>query len=118
MGLIERLLFKSREIIGATRNVTISRRGKHWFVSIQTEQQVKKPLHPSNSVVGIDMGVKRFATLSDGSFVEPLSSLDKLEKKLAGQQRKLARKVKGSANWRKHKGPNHKDSHQDSRCAK
>jgi putative transposase len=33
--------FESREIIGTVRNVTISRRGKHWFVSIQTEQQVK-----------------------------------------------------------------------------
>jgi putative transposase len=35
--------------------------------------------------------------------VEPLSSFRKLEKKLAREQRNLARKVKGSANWKKQK---------------
>jgi putative transposase len=47
------------------------------------------------------MGVKRFATLSDGSFIEPLSSFRKLEKKLAREQRKLSRKERFSKNWNK-----------------
>jgi putative transposase len=94
---------KSREIEGSPRNVTVSRRGEHWHVSIQTEIEVAEPAHPSASAVGIDMGVARFATLSDGSYLEPLNSFKKLEKKLAREQRKLARKVKFSANWRKQK---------------
>ena len=49
------------------------------------------------------MGIKRFATLSDGSYIEPLNYFKKLEKKLALEQRKLARKVKFSANWKKQK---------------
>jgi len=94
---------KSRGVEGTPRNVTISRRGEHWYVSIQAEIEVAEPVHPSASAVGIDLGVTRFATLSDGSYLEPLNSFRKLEKKLAREQRILARKVKFSANWKKQK---------------
>lgn len=95
---------KSREIEGVARNVTVSRRGEHWFISIQTEQEVAEPVHPAaGTTVGIDLGVARFATLSDGSFLEPLHSFKRIEKRLAREQRRLARKVKFSANWRKQK---------------
>ena len=94
---------KSRGIEGAPHNVTVSRRGEHWYVSIQTEIEIAEPVHSSMSSVGIDMGVARFATLSDGSFLEPLNSFKRLEKKLAKEQRKLARKVKFSANWQNQK---------------
>ncbi|MFH7321412.1 RNA-guided endonuclease InsQ/TnpB family protein [Desulfurivibrio sp. D14AmB] len=90
---------KSREIEGAPRNVTVSRRGGHWFVSIQTEREVAEPKHPASTAVGIDLGVARFATLSDGSFFRPLNSFKGLEKKLARAQRRLSRKQKFSANW-------------------
>jgi len=95
--------FKSREIEGTPRNLTVSRRGEHWFVSIQVEMDIPNPIHPSTSTIGIDVGVKRFATLSDGTYIEPLSSFKKLEKKLSTEQRKLSRKVKGSINWKKQK---------------
>ena len=95
--------FKSRDIEGLPKNITVSRQGKNWFASVQVETEIVQPVHPSGSAIGIDMGVKRFATLSDGSFIEPLSSFRKLEKKLAREQRKLARKVKGSNNRRKQK---------------
>ena len=94
---------KSREMEGTPRNVTVSRRGDQWYVSIQTEREIPEPVHLSASAVGIDMGIARFATMSDGSFLEPLNSFKKLEKKLAKEQRKLARKVKFSANWQKQK---------------
>ena len=47
------------------------------------------------------MGVARFATLSDGSCIKPLHSFRKHEKKLAKLQRRLAKRVKFSANWQK-----------------
>ena len=94
---------KSREIEGTPKNVTVSRRGDHWYVSIQTEREITEPVHPSASSLGIDLGIARFATLSDGSFLEPLNSFKKLEKKLAKEQRRLARKTKLSANWKKQK---------------
>ena len=53
---------KSREIDGTAKNVTISRQGKYWFVSIQVEVELPEPIHPSISMVGVDMGVKRLIT--------------------------------------------------------
>ena len=53
--------------------------------------------------MGIDLGVKIFAALSDGTMVAPLASFRKLEKKLARTQRSLARKEKFSSNWKKQK---------------
>jgi putative transposase len=95
--------FKSREIEGRPKNVTVSRQGKHWFVSIQTERVIADPVHPSGSMVGIDLGVKRFAALSNGEFVDPVNSFKRWQDTLAREQRKLSRKVKFSANWRKQK---------------
>ncbi len=95
--------FKSRPIEGKPKNVTVTRRGKHWFVSIQTEFEIAQPRHPSNSIIGGDRGVKRFITLSDGKSYEPLGVFRKMERQLAKEQRKLSRKVKRSGNWRKQK---------------
>ncbi|MCK4264834.1 transposase [Candidatus Babeliales bacterium] len=95
--------FKSRDIEGTPKNITLSKKGEHWFLSIQVEQGIKEPVHPSDSAIGIDMGVKRFATVSDGTFVEPLSSFRNFEEKLAKEQQKLLRKTKGSNNWKRQK---------------
>ena len=93
---------KSRDIIGTIKNVTVSRRGEKWDVSIQTEYEVVSSA-PNPSEIGIDMGVKRFATLSNGDFVEPLNTFKQEQEKLAKLQRKLARQKKGSRNSRKTK---------------
>jgi putative transposase len=94
---------KSRSILGTVKNCTIGFDGGHWFISFQTERQIEPPKHPSRSMIGVDVGVTRFITLSDGTFVEPVSSFKKHQDKLARAQRALARKVKFSANWRKQK---------------
>jgi putative transposase len=93
----------SRAVLGTVKNVTVSRSGDHWYVSIQTEREVADPKHPAVSAVGIDLGITRFATLSDGSFVEPLNSFKHHEKRLACEQRRLARKVTFSNNWHRQK---------------
>jgi putative transposase len=49
------------------------------------------------------VGVVRFATLSDSSYIAPLASFRKHEKRLAKYQRRMVRKVKGSGNWNKAK---------------
>lgn len=49
------------------------------------------------------MGVKRFATLSNGDFVEPLNAFKQERENLTKLQRKLARQKKGSRNSRKTK---------------
>ncbi|MHB1549986.1 MAG: RNA-guided endonuclease InsQ/TnpB family protein [Vulcanimicrobiaceae bacterium] len=94
---------KSREIEGTLKNVTVACEGDHWYVTIQTEREVGEPKHASDSVVGIDLGVARFAALSDGTFVEGANAFRQHGKRLAFYQRRMARKVKFSANWRKTK---------------
>ncbi len=93
--------FKSRPIEGKVKNVTISRQGNSWFASVQTEQEKPTSTHPSKSAIGIDMGVAAFATLSDGKRLTSPKAFDRYYTKLANAQRKLKRKKKFSANWRK-----------------
>lgn len=89
----------SRDVLGEVKNVTVSRMGQEWFVSIQTERMVEQPIHPTTSIVGIDMGIVRFATLSDGTVYQPLNSFRKNEILLARRQRDFSRKEKFSHNW-------------------
>ena len=88
---------KSRTVLGTVKNVTVRRSGDRWFVAIQTEREVETPVHPEPGIAGIDLGVARFATLSDGSVFEALD-FQKEEKRLKRLQRALSRKRKGSKN--------------------
>jgi putative transposase len=93
----------SRDVMGTVSNITVSANGGKWFVSIQTEREVEQPAHPANSIIGIDVGITRFATLSDGSHIEPLNTFRKHQKRLARYQRAMSRKTKFSSNWKKAK---------------
>lgn len=93
----------SRDILGAVQNATVSQSGGKWFVSIQTEREVEKPVPISATAIGIDMGITRFATLSDGSYLEPLNSFKRHEVALCKAQQAMSRKTKFSNNWKKTK---------------
>ena len=92
----------SRKALGELRNVTVSLSGGKWFISIQTRREVETPV-PHGGAVGIDMGIARFATLSDGSFIAPLHSFKRHEAALRKAQRAMSRKAKFSNNWKKEK---------------
>jgi putative transposase len=94
---------KSRDIEGMPKQITVSQSAGKWYVSVQTERNVDVPVHQSSSAVGVDVGVARFASFSDGAVLEPLNSFRKHEKKLASCQRDMARKVAFSSNWNKQK---------------
>lgn len=93
----------SRDVLGAVKNVTVSASGGKWCVSIQTEREVAVPVHPSASVVGMDMGVANFAAMSSGEIIAPTDALKRHARRLAGLQRALSRKQKFSRNWNKAK---------------
>ncbi len=93
----------SRQVTGVVKNVTVSQSCGKWYISIQTESEVSDPVHPSVSMVGLDAGVAKLATLSDGTVFEPVNSFQKKQKKLARLQRQLSHKVKFSNNWQKQK---------------
>ncbi len=92
----------SRDVLGKVKNITGSSRNRRWFVSIQTEREVKQVFADGNAV-GIDMGVVRFATLSDGTFVPPLNIVKRFAAELRKAQQAMSRKKKFSKNWKKAK---------------
>ena len=94
---------KSRDIEGEPKNVTVTLVNGRAFISIQTERGVETPKHPSNSSVGLDWGIKKFYTLSNGEYEDQLSPLQQFAVKLAKLQRVLSRKKKFSKNWKKAK---------------
>jgi len=94
---------QSQKVVGEIKNMTVSCKNGKWFVSIQTEREVEIPKPVSVSAVGIDVGIARFATLSNGEYIAPLNSFKNRQSRLAFVQRDIARKVKFSCNWVKAK---------------
>ncbi|MEC5217733.1 putative transposase [Actimicrobium sp. GrIS 1.19] len=92
-----------RTLLGTPRNATVSAAASEWFVSVQTQYEVIEPVPVATDAIGIDLGIVRFATLSDGAFIAPLNSFKKHQQRLAKYQRCMSRKVKFSSNWRKAK---------------
>ena len=91
----------SRDVLGELRNVTVSSKGGKWFVSIQTQREVELLATPATTAIGIDLGIARFATLSDGTWMESRNSFKGKQAKLAKYQRRMAHKQKFSNNWKK-----------------
>ena len=93
---------KSQDILGIIKNVTISKKSGHWYVSFGTERELEQnPIHPSKTAVGIDLGVAKLIATSDGQVIKPKNSFKANQIKLAKLQRQLSRKVLFSQNWKK-----------------
>jgi putative transposase len=94
---------KSREVEGRILSATIRRTptGKY-VVSILCEKSCC-PYVPveKEKAIGIDLGLKDFAILSDRTKVKPNQFFRKYEKKLAYWQRIMSRRTKGGSNWKK-----------------
>ncbi len=62
---------------------------------------IADPVHPATAQVGIDLGIATFAAFSDGALHPPINAYRRVAKKKARMQRRLARMVKYSCNWKK-----------------
>lgn len=93
----------SRPVLGELRNVTVRLSAGKWFASIQTRREVEAPVPVATTAVGIDVGIVRFATMSDGGYLEPVNSFGRHRQCLARYQRRMRRMVKFSNNWKKAK---------------
>ena len=77
--------------------MAVSRRAGRWYASLTVEREdkpVTKP--PQGGAVGIDLGIKTLATLSDGTVIDNPRPLKKVERKLKRAQKALSRKTMGS----------------------
>ena len=79
------------------KRMAISRRAGRWYAALTVERDdtpAERP--PKGGAVGVDLGVKTLATLSDGAVIENPRYLKKSERKLKRAQKSLSRKVQGS----------------------
>lgn len=92
-----------RPLGGELRNVTINRRNGHWFAAVAWQVETPDPTPSTLPSVGIDRGIAIFAALSTGENHVAPPFFKRIKAKLANAQRTLARRIKGSARWRKQK---------------
>jgi len=88
---------KYREIRGEVRLVRIHRDARGWSVSFVCDLGDAPPKVAIKSVVGVDVGLEAFATLSTGERIESPRFLRQSEELLARRQQSLARKKRGSS---------------------
>ncbi len=91
----------SRTINGEINSVTVSKENNHWYIAVNfTENYEVNRITPIDGVVGIDIGITRFASLSTGEFLAPMNSFRKSETKTIKLSRILSRKKKFSNNYK------------------
>lgn len=101
-----RLRLKERGYLPSESNrihilsATVSEKAGRWFVSLQVREEIS-PEQSSGPVVGVDVGLRHLAVLSDGTFFDNPKALSQKERKLKQVQRKLAKKLRGSNNYQK-----------------
>ena len=88
---------------GKIQSATISCTAGKWFISISVETEDEIRENQSVSAVGIDLGITKLATLSDGTTFENPKTTKKFAKRLRRLNKSLTRKKKGSENWKKAK---------------
>ena len=93
-----------RRVAGAhVIRVSVSRRAGRWYASLTVEREPRPSSTPRGGAVGVDLGVKRLATLSDGTVIPNPRALNTGLRALRKAQQALSRKVKGSARREKAK---------------
>jgi len=93
-------VLEHRPLKGIIRSCTISCVSGKYYASILVETHIEK-LPVKCEKVGVDVGIKDFAILSNGTVHKNPRFLRKAQEKLAYLQKSLSRKVRGSNNWKK-----------------
>lgn len=91
--------------VGKIMSGVVSRIAGQWHLSISVEvpDVPKQDVVKKHDIVGIDLGVKRFATLSTGEVIESSRAYGNALGKLRRQQREVSRRAKGGRNREKSK---------------
>lgn len=82
-------------------SATLSERAGRWFVSVQCEVEIPEPVGSEKPACGVDLGIARMATISDGMVFENPKALRSNLEKIRRLQRTVSRRMKGSVNRKK-----------------
>ena len=86
---------------GTIKSITVSRTTDNkYYISLLVEEE-NKPVKPVNKMIGLDLGLKDLIVDSNGKKYKNHKYLTKSQDKLAKEQRKLSKMVKGSNNRNK-----------------
>ena len=80
-------------------NATVSECAGRWFVSVLVDAEPRREM--GTEILGVDVGAKSMAVLSDGTTFENPRALIKATKRLRMLHKAVSRKSKGSANRKK-----------------
>jgi putative transposase len=94
----------SRPIEGRCKRLRITRRADGWYALLVCEMPRPELLPKTGQTVGVDVGIKSFATLSTGKHIDNPRYFEKAARQLARDQRRLSRKAKDSQNRKKARG--------------
>lgn len=89
------------KVIGEIKNVTITREqtGKYYIIILCNIPNFPK-VNP-NTIIGLDIGIKKLVTTSDGLVYTNNKYINQYETKIKREQYKLSKKQKGSKNYYK-----------------
>ncbi|MEU4150049.1 transposase [Streptomyces sp. NPDC026659] len=79
-----------RPVQGHVKTISVKREGIRWYVVLACDNVPAEELPPTGEVIGIDMGIARFLTTSDGGHVANPRFLEAMAEELAEAQRHLA----------------------------
>jgi putative transposase len=87
-----------REIKGKIKTCTIKREGEQWYAVFSSEYELDSSMifHQNSESVGIDLGVKTFAVLSNGEAIPHPRFYRHMEEKIKAAHQKIHRRKKGS----------------------
>jgi putative transposase len=86
-----------RPLPGTVKTLTLKRDGRRWYVVVVTDAE-PKPLPATGRSVGVDLGVARFLTTSDGEIVANPGFAAQAAETVAGLQRRIEQAQRGSGN--------------------
>jgi putative transposase len=86
---------------GKILSATVSEQAGRWFVSVQMEVEQEQVVPTATSAIGVDLGIKTLATLSDGTTFTNPRALKHAQKRLRRLERQKPRRKKGGKNRKK-----------------
>jgi putative transposase len=80
------------------KTITLKREGRRWYIVLSCDDVPVQPLPATGREIGLDVGVTRFATTSDGEVIDNPRLVRESADEMAAAQQVLARKKRGSSN--------------------
>jgi putative transposase len=93
-------LRQHRAVVGRVKTLQLKREHNRWYVIVVTETD-PVPLPTTGRSVGVDLGVARFLTTSDGQIIANPRFLHAAQERIADLQRRKQRARPGSGNRRR-----------------